>query len=55
MKITVRHHKRMPYLKRLTETLTTEQSAILETLLDAVYEEGRSAGYQAGNPNFDED
>lgn len=55
MKITPQHHKRMPYLKRLIKTLTTEQMAVLETLLDAVYEEGKSAGYQIGNPNWDED
>ena len=55
MKITPQHHKRLPHLKRLTKTLTTEQMAVLETLLDVVYEEGKSAGYHIGNPNSDED
>jgi hypothetical protein len=55
MKITRQHHKQMPYLKRLTNKLTTEQMAVLETLLEAVYQEGKSAGYQIGNPNSDVD
>lgn len=59
MKITAQHHKQMPYLKRLTKDLTTEQNAVLETLLDAVYKEGHAAGqsvgYKAGNPDWDLD
>lgn len=55
MKITLEHHRQMPLLKRLTAKLTTEQTALLETLLDAVYREGRSRGYSEGNPNSDED
>jgi len=55
MKITEQHHKQLPYLKRLTKSLDTEQMAVLESLLDLVYREGQSCGYRQGNPNWDED
>ena len=48
MKITREHHKLMPYLKRLTDNLTVEQNAVLESLLDLVYMEGLIKGEAKG-------
>lgn len=56
MKVTERHHAQVgKKLKLLLDYLSANQEAVLEELLQIVYDEGRSKGYQDGNPNWDED